>query len=251
MKKIYGINPIKILLRQKEAGLTRIYVSSGRGGSAAREIIDLARQKKIPVEIRQRQNLDELAGNKNHQGVVGLSESYSYRDLNVLIKNRNKFSKYDLILILDSVMDPQNLGSIIRSACCLGSNGVIIPTDRAAPVTAAVIKASAGSALQIPVARVANLSQVIDSLKEKGFWVFGTATRGGKDLRQADFNCSVALLLGGEAKGIRPLLQKKCDFLLSISMAGNFDSLNVAVAAGIIQHEIFRQRNQALTAEVK
>ncbi|MBN1474454.1 MAG: 23S rRNA (guanosine(2251)-2'-O)-methyltransferase RlmB [Syntrophaceae bacterium] len=244
MEKVYGVNPVKIILRQKETGLTKIYVSSGRGGAAAQEIIDLARQKNVPVEVRPRQYLDELTANQNHQGFVGLTKTYSYSDLDTLIANRNKLSKFSLVLILDSVVDPQNLGSIIRSAYCMGANGVIIPSDRAASITATVVKASAGSVLQMPVARETNLSQTIKYLKEKGFWVFGAEANGGQDPREADFNCHVALLLGGEAKGIRPLLKKQCDFLLSIPMAGKFDSLNVAVAAGIIQYEIFCRRNQ-------
>ena len=244
MEKVYGINPVKILLCQPDSGLVKLYVSSGRDDSAAGAIVTVARQKNIPVEIKNRQELNKLTGNKNHQGVVGICKSYAYSNLDDLLKNRSKFSKFDLVLILDTIMDPQNLGSIIRSAYCLGTNGVIIPVDRAAPVTAAVIKASAGSALQIPVARVGNLSRTIDDLKEKGFWVFGAEARGGKDLRDVDFNCSAALLLGGEAKGIRPLLRKKCDFLLNIPMAGSFDSFNVAVATGIILYEIFRRRSE-------
>lgn len=249
MEAIYGINPIKVLLGQQETGLEKIVVSSGRSGPAISEIIEIARQKKIPVEIHRRQDLDELTGSQNHQGVVGMCKSYVYADLDVLIKNRNKFFNFDLILVLDSIMDPQNLGSIIRSAHCLGANGVVIPTDRAAGVTAAVIKASAGSVCQLPVARATNLSQTIDYLKGNGFWIFGAETHGGKDLRELDFDCSVALILGGEAKGIRPLLKKKCDFLLTIPMSVNFDSFNVAVAAGIIQYEIFCQRSRTSTAK--
>jgi 23S rRNA (guanosine2251-2'-O)-methyltransferase len=145
-------------------------------------------------------------------------------------------------------MDPQNLGSIIRTAHCLGANGVVIPADRAAPVTAAVNKASAGSVRQIPISRVINLSQTLDYLKDKGFWVFGAEAHDGNNLQEMDFNCPVVLVLGGEAKGIRPLVKKKCDFLLTIPMAGSFDSLNVAVAAGIVQYEIFCQRSQVKTA---
>ena len=247
MEAIYGINPVKVLLRQQETGLERIIIASGRGGSVVAEIIETARQKKIPVEFRVRQCLDELAGSFDHQGVIGLRQAFVYVDLDVLIKNRNKSFNFDLILILDSIMDPQNLGSIIRTAHCLGANGVVIPTDRAAPVTAAVIKASAGSAEQLPVARVTNLSQTIDYLKDKGFWVFGAEAHAGNNLREMDFNCPVVLVLGGEAKGIRPLIKKKCDFLLTIPMAGSFDSFNVAVAAGIIQYEIFCQRSMKKT----
>jgi len=247
MEAIYGINPVKVLLQQQETGLERIIIASGRGGSVVAEIIETARQKKIPVEFRVRQCLDELAGSFDHQGVIGLRQAFVYLDLDVLIKNRSKSFNFDLILILDSIMDPQNLGSIIRTAHCLGANGVVIPTDRAAPVTAAVIKASAGSAEQLPVARVTNLSQTIDYLKDKGFWVFGAEAHAGNNLREMDFNCPVVLVLGGEAKGIRPQIKKKCDFLLTIPMAGSFDSFNVAVAAGIIQYEIFCQRSMKKT----
>ena len=247
MEAIYGINPVKVLLRQQKTGLEKIIIASGRGGSVVEEIIETARQKKIPVEFRVRQCLDELAGRFDHQGVIGLRQDFVYVDLDVLIKNRSKSFNFDLILILDSIMDPQNLGSIIRTAHCLGANGVVIPTDRAAPVTAAVIKASAGSAEQLPFARVTNLSQTIDYLKDQGFWVFGAEAHAGTNLREIDFNCPVVLVLGGEAKGIRPLIKKKCDFLLTIPMTGSFDSFNVAVAAGIIQYEIFCQRSMKKT----
>jgi 23S rRNA (guanosine2251-2'-O)-methyltransferase len=250
MEAIYGINPVKVLLGQQETGLTKIIVASGRGGSVVVEIIETARQKKIPVEFCVRQRLDELAGRLDHQGVIGLRQDFVYADLEALIKNRNKSFNFDLILILDSIMDPQNLGSIIRTAHCLGANGVVIPTDRAASITAAVVKASAGSAEQLPVARVTNLSQTIDYLKDKGFWVFGAEAHSGTNLREMDFNCPVVLVLGGEAKGIRPLIKKKCDFLLTIPMAGSFDSFNVAVAAGIIQYEIFCQRSMKKTVPI-
>lgn len=246
MEKVYGINPIKVLLHQAETRLIKLYISSSRSDSKVQEIINVARKKNIPVEIRQRNKLDELTGNKTHQGIVGILKPYQYTGLEALIKNRNKFSKFDLIIILDSVMDPQNLGSVIRSACCFGANGVIIPVNRASPVTSAVIKASAGSAWQIPVSRVTNLFKTIDFLKKKGFWIFGAETQGGKDLRQVEFNCHAAILLGGEAKGVRPLLRKQCDFLVSIPIVSDFDSFNVAMAAGIIQYEIFSQRNEKI-----
>jgi len=244
MEAVYGINPIRVLLDQQIPPLKKIIVASGRGGSTVQAIVETAQKKNIPVEWKPRQLLDDLAGRQDHQGIVGLRNAFTYGDLDSILKNRNPLSPHDLILILDSIVDPQNLGSIIRSAHCLGANGVVIPTDRAASVTPAVIKASAGSAEKIPVSRVTNLSQTIDELKEKGFWVFGAEAHHGKNVRDQDFNCSVALVLGSEAKGIRPLLKKKCDFLITIPMAGHFDSFNVAVAAGIIQYEIFMQRRR-------
>ena len=242
MEVVYGINPIKILLAQEASPLKKIIIADGRGGSSAKEIIDVARQKKIPVERRERPYLDELTGGTDHQGVVGFRDSFVYAELDDLLKNRNPHLSQDLILILDSILDPQNLGSIIRSAHCLGANGVVIPTDRAASVTPAVIKVSAGSAEQLPIARVTNLSQTIDYLKDKGFWIYGADVQGGNNIREQNFNSPVVLVLGSEAKGIRPLVKKKCDFLVTIPMAGNFDSFNVAVAAGIIQYEIFLKR---------
>lgn len=245
MDVIYGINSIKDLLRQTEAGCEKVIVASGRSGFSIKEIIENARQRNIPVEYFQRKYLDKIAGTDENQGIIALCKPFVYSDLDVLISNRNRYFNHDLILILDSIMDPQNLGSIIRTAHCMGANGVVIPEDRAASVTAAVRKASAGSVQQIPIARVVNISNVIDDLKDKGFWVFGAEAHGGKNLKDADFNCSVVLVLGSEAKGIRPLIRKKCDFLITLPLTGKFDSLNVSVAAGIIQYEIFCQRTRS------
>jgi 23S rRNA (guanosine2251-2'-O)-methyltransferase len=242
MEVIYGINSIMDLLRQNTSGCKKIIIASGRGANSVKEITDAARMKDIPVESCERRYLEKLTGTADNQGIAALCNDFVYADLDVLIQNRNKNFKFDLIVMADSVMDPQNLGSIIRVAHCLGANGVVIPGDRAAQVTAAVYKASAGSVGQIPVARVVNLSQTLDDLKDRGFWVFGAEAHNGKSLREMDFNCSVVLVMGGEEKGIRPLVKKKCDFLITIPIAGDFDSLNVAVATGIIQYEIYCQR---------
>jgi 23S rRNA (guanosine2251-2'-O)-methyltransferase len=242
MEAVYGINPIKVLLSGQDASLKRIIVAEGRGGPAVKEIIDVARRKKVPVEWRRRQYLDELTGRTDHQGIVGFRDSFLYADMDVLLQNRNPCMSHDLILILDGILDPQNLGSIIRSAYCLGANGVVIPADRAASVTPAVMKASAGSAERLPVARVTNVSRTIDDLKERGFWVFGAEAHGGKDIREHNFNVHAVLVLGSEDRGIRPLVKKKCDFLVTIPMSAKFDSFNVAVAAGIIQYAFLLHR---------
>lgn len=246
MEVIYGINTIRDLLRQNKDGWEKIIIASGRKGSSVKEIIDIAHQRKIPLEFGERKYLDKLSGTAEHQGVIAFYKSFVYADLDVVIGNRNPSFNVDLILVLDSIMDPQNLGSIIRTAHCLGANGVVIPEDRAAQVTAGVYKASAGSIQNLPIARVVNLAQSLDYLKSKGFWVFGADAHEGKKVQEMDFQCSVALVLGGEEKGIRPLVRKKCDFLMTIPMAGDFDSLNVSVAAGIIQYEILRQRQNQI-----
>lgn len=242
MEVVYGINSIVELLRRQKSDLKKIIIASGRTGASLKEIITLAREKVIPVEFNKRRYLDELAGTSAHQGIIALCKPFAYADIDEILKNRCQSFKFDLILVLDSIMDPQNLGSIIRTAYCFGANGIIIPEDRAASVTPIVYKTSAGSVTQIPIARVINISQAIDYLKDKGFWVFGAEARGGTNLYEMDFNCSVVLVLGGEAKGIRSLVKKKCDFLLTIPILGNFDSLNVAVASGVILYEIFCQR---------
>ncbi|MEN6624214.1 MAG: 23S rRNA (guanosine(2251)-2'-O)-methyltransferase RlmB [Smithella sp.] len=242
MDIIYGINPIKTLLQQQQTELEKVIIAAGRSGPSLTEIIKAVRQKNIPLEFKTRKYLDELVGNPDHQGVAGLCKPFVYSDLEKLLVNRSPKSNFDLILILDSIMDPQNLGAIIRTSYCMGANGVIIPTDRAASVTASVIKASAGSTGQLPITRVINLSQTIDYLKEKGFWIFGSDAHENGKLKEMDFNCNVVLILGSEAKGIRPLVKKKCDFLFSIPTQRNFDSLNVSVAAGIIEYEISSMR---------
>ena len=251
MEVIYGINSIRDLLRQKKDGWEKIIIASGRSGSFVKEVIEIAGTRKIPVEFCERKYLDKLAETPEHQGIIAFRKSFVYADLDVLIKNRNKSSKFDLILVLDSIMDPQNLGSIIRTSHCMGANGVVIPEDRSAQVTAAVNKASAGSVQYIPIVKVVNLAQTLDYFKDKGFWVFGADAHGGSNLRDMDFNSSVVLVLGGESKGIRPLVKKKCDFLITVPLAEDFDSLNVSVAAGIIQYEILSQRNKENTSKNK
>ncbi len=153
-----------------------------------------------------------------------------------------KGSRYSLVILLDSITDPQNLGSIIRTAHCCGANGVIIPENRSASVTASVAKASAGAVYCLPTAMVVNMVRTIEYLKEKGFWIYGAAAESEVSIHAPDYEGDIGLVLGSEGKGIRPLIRRKCDFLISIPMRGQVASLNVSVAAGIIIHEIFRKR---------
>lgn len=245
MDLVYGMNSVKELLRQDRSVSEKIMIASGRNENSIREIIHLAKVKHIPVEFCPKKQLDKLTGNNDHQGVVCFCKKFTYADLGDILKNRTSQKDFAFVLILDSIMDPHNLGSIIRTACCLGADGVVIPEDRAAKVTATVSKTSAGSVWQIPVAKVVNLSQAIDYLKDHGFWIVGAEARAGQSIREMDFNCPVALVLGGEARGIRPLIKKKCDFLVNIPMTRNFNSLNVSVAAGIILYELMTQRGAA------
>jgi len=241
MEVIYGINPLKEALISGGEGVTRIVVARGRSESAISEIRTLATQQGIPVEVRERAFLDNLAGRASHQGVLGVCKAYRYQDLDDVIANRHPSCLYDLVLILDGIMDPHNLGALIRTAHCFGVNGVILPENRAASVTATVIKTSAGATRHLPVARVANIAQALDELKNRGFWIFGADAHAAQSVSLPDYQGAVGLVMGGEGKGIRPLIRKKCDFLISIPMLGKIDSLNVSVSAGIIMHEIRRK----------
>jgi 23S rRNA (guanosine2251-2'-O)-methyltransferase len=237
---IFGINPLLEALKSRDLRIKKIVIAENRGGDALRKIVNLAKQRGIPLEFRERSTLDRLTHQKNHQGFVGICESFEYVSVDDVIANCSSGLKYNLILILDSIMDPQNLGSLIRTAHCFGANGVIIPENRSAAVTASVMKASAGAAHHLPVAMVVNISQTIEYLKEKDFWIYGADPVSGGHISVYNYENHVCLVMGSEGRGIRPLIKKKCDFLLSIPITGKVDSLNVSVAAGIILYEMLR-----------
>lgn len=241
MQVIYGINPLLEIIRSHPATLEKIYVAEGRGGAAVQAILKLAADHRIPVECGGRDRLEKLAPRCVHQGVVGLCREHAYATVDEVIANRHAKSKYDLVVLLDSVTDPQNLGSIIRTAHCCGANGLIIPENRAASVTASVAKASAGAFQHLPVAMVVNLVRTIEYLKEREFWIYGADAEASSDMRLPDYEGHVALVMGSEGRGIRPLVRKNCDFLISIPMRGRVASLNVSVAAGVVLFEILRK----------
>ncbi|MGO9138960.1 MAG: 23S rRNA (guanosine(2251)-2'-O)-methyltransferase RlmB [Syntrophales bacterium] len=240
MQVIFGVNPLLEDLKSQPGRVSKIIVAQGRGGEAVEKILRLAKQKGIHIEFRERSYLDRKAGQGSHQGIVGFCEPFAYASVDDIITNRHPDLKYSLILILDSITDPQNLGTLIRTAHCCGANGVIIPENRSASVTGTVIKASAGAANHTPIARVVNVSNAIDYLKEQGFWIYGTDPATGKDFRSFDYDGQIGLVMGSEGTGMRPLIRRKCDFHLSIPTKGKIDSLNVSVAAGIILYEILR-----------
>ncbi len=239
---IYGVNPVLEALRSGELPIERVLIAKGRSGAAVEPVLKLAEERGIPLGFVDRRELDRLAGRTAHQGAAALCRPYRYASLEEAAGKDNDRGRR-LVVILDGVTDPQNLGAIIRTACCFGASGVVIPEHRAAPVTPAVMKASAGAAGRIPVARVVNLVQAVDALKEMGFWVYGTDAAGGTEAAAASFEGDAAVVMGSEGSGLRPLIRRKCDFLISIPMGGGFDSLNVSVAAGIILYEISRRRN--------
>jgi 23S rRNA (guanosine2251-2'-O)-methyltransferase len=240
MQVIYGINPVLEILKNERGDARKIILAEGRRGEDVKRIIELAAVRGIQVEILKREALDRRAGTAAHQGVLCLCGEFAYASLEEIVASHHPAFPGSLVLLLDGIEDPQNLGSLIRTAHCFGANGVVIPRDRAAGITPAVIKASAGAAGHTPVAQVVNVTQAIEFLKENGFWIYGTDAGADKDLGSVLFEGNVGLVMGSEGKGMRPLVRKHCDVLLSIPLFGRVDSLNVSVAAGILLHEIRR-----------
>jgi 23S rRNA (guanosine2251-2'-O)-methyltransferase len=221
--------------------LEKVVVADGRGGAEARRILKLAAAHGIPVDFGGRDKLDKMAPHQVHQGVAGICREHAYATVDDVIASRHAKSKYNLVILLDSITDPQNLGSIIRTAHCCGANGVIIPENRAASVTASVAKASAGAVQYLPTAMVVNLVRTIEYLKERDFWIYGTDAEASLGVWEPDYQGNIALVMGSEGRGIRPLIRKQCDFLISIPMRGQVASLNVSVATGVILFEILRK----------
>lgn len=242
MLTIYGIHPVMEALESGENKIEKILIAKGRRGKDVQKIQRVASGQGIPVFFEDREYLDGRAQCKSHQSVACILWEFHYTAIEDILLTSGEPNGAKLVLILDCIEDPHNLGSLIRTGHCFGVKGIIIPEDRTAPVTPTVIKASAGAALHTPVARVVNISKAIDYLQKKGFWIYGADAAEGSPLGSFDYEGSVGLVMGSEKKGIRPLVKKKCDFLVSIPMAGRLDSLNVSVAAGIIIHEITRRK---------
>ncbi|MEA1970248.1 MAG: 23S rRNA (guanosine(2251)-2'-O)-methyltransferase RlmB [Thermodesulfobacteriota bacterium] len=247
MQIIYGIHPVVEALRIGGKIEKVILLKGGKPGGV-REILEITARRKIPVVFREREHLDTTAGTSHHQGVVCICGEYRYAGMDEVLSDC-KSRKNALILILDGITDPQNLGSLIRTALCFGASGVIIPENRAASITPAVIKASAGAVMHLPVVRVVNISRIIDNLKEEGFWIYGADATRGKSLHSPDHSTYTGLVMGSEGKGIRPLVRKKCDFLISIPMTAIISSLNVSVSGGIILYEMTRNWNSLKVQE--
>jgi 23S rRNA (guanosine2251-2'-O)-methyltransferase len=216
-------------------------VATGAHGEVITEIVDEARAKKINLQSVDRRRLDDLA--MNHQGVIAEAAPFAYTTLEEVIEAA-RVSVAPLVLVLDVLQDPQNLGSLLRTAAAAGAQGVVIPEHRAVGVTPAVVKASAGAIERLKIAQVTNLSRAIDALKEVGIWAVGLDASAPTEYHTADLNRPLALVVGGEGKGLRPLVRQHCDMVVSLPMPGAIESLNAAVAGSIVLYEALRQRGQ-------
>jgi 23S rRNA (guanosine2251-2'-O)-methyltransferase len=239
---IYGINPILEALRSERQPLNKIILAEGREGGPVRLLRQLAREKGIPVQVSPRDALDRLAGTGHHQGILGFAAASSYSTWEDLLDRVRSAQGKAIVLVLDSIEDPQNLGSLIRTAEACGVKGVILPKDRAAGITPAVVKASAGAVAHLPIVRVTNLANTLEELKKEGFWIVGADSHAEKSLYDLKFDMNVGVVIGSEGKGVRPLLLKRCDYAVSIPMRGKVSSLNAGIAGAVILFEILRQQ---------
>jgi 23S rRNA (guanosine2251-2'-O)-methyltransferase len=237
VSRLIGVHSVEEALRGGSA-IERILIARGRQGARVDEIVNLARSRGVPVRFETRESLDRLTGTRAHQGIVALAGSKVAVGLEDLIANS---LDHGVIVLLDGIEDPQNLGAIIRTALAAGANGVVIPERRAAGLTEAVARASAGALLHLPVARVKNLVRAMEELKDAGYWLAGLDENAPKDYTQADLTGRLAIVMGSEGKGLHELARKRCDFLVSIPTSGPVRSLNVSVAAGVVLFEALRQ----------
>ncbi|MGN0990684.1 MAG: 23S rRNA (guanosine(2251)-2'-O)-methyltransferase RlmB [Candidatus Ventricola sp.] len=231
---LVGRNPIREALRAGR-DIEKLLVARGELIGSAREIVAMARDAKIIVQEVDRVRLDQMA--PNHQGLIAVASAYSYKTVDDMLALAKARGEDPLLVILDGVTDPHNLGAIIRSAECAGAHGVIIPERRAVGLTPAAVKASAGAVEYLPVAREVNLNRVIERLKREGIWIYGTAMNG-EDYRRVDFSGPAALVIGSEGEGMSRLVEENCDKIVSLPMKGHIDSLNASVAAGILLYAV-------------
>ncbi|MDQ6653389.1 MAG: 23S rRNA (guanosine(2251)-2'-O)-methyltransferase RlmB [Acidobacteriota bacterium] len=242
---IYGLIPVLEALRVGHKQLEQIAIAEGARPERLRELLELAKRNKVPVHRVPRLALDRAVPGVTHQGVVARTAVSHYRGAEELLEelgNQVNSPNKPLILGLDAVEDPRNLGAILRTAECAGVGGIFIPERRAVGLTATVAKAAAGALEHVSVARVTNLVQLIEQLKQRNIWVIGAAADGTADYTQWDWTVSSALFLGGEGAGLHRLVRERCDALVRIPVHGRIESLNVSVAAGIILYEALRQR---------
>jgi 23S rRNA (guanosine2251-2'-O)-methyltransferase len=248
MDLIYGIHSVYECLRFNSKAVERIYCSQGSAGRRLQEIIDLARKLGIPVKFEPSAALDRKTGHAAHQGVVAVCGAQSYTAFEDIL---TQLSAQPLLIILDSITDPRNLGAVLRTSAVFGVDGVIIPKDNAAGLSSTVSKTAEGAVEHVRVARVTNLVRAIQMLKEHGVWVIGLESGQQTRCDQVDYNRSIALVFGNEGVGLRRLVRENCDILASIVTPGPLHSLNVSVAAGIAIYEVVRYRRGERVKDVK
>ena len=238
--KIEGRNAVMEALRSGRS-VDKLYVLDGCQDGPVRSIIRAARKGDTIINFVEKSRLDQLSETGHHQGVIAITASYDYSTVEDILEKARSKGEPPFILFLDNIEDPHNLGAIIRTANLAGAHGVIIPKRRAAGLTATVARTSAGALNYTPVAKVTNMAKTIEDLKKEGLW-FVCADMGGTRMYDLDLKGPIGLVIGNEGDGVSKLVREKCDFIASIPMKGDIDSLNASVAAGVLAFEIVRQR---------
>lgn len=240
MPIVYGRNPVKELIASEKT-VNKIYIQKG-----LKELFDIKKEainKKIVVVDSDKYKLDKLAENKPHQGIVAAYTEYEYYDIEDILKEARLKKEEPLVIILDKIEDPQNLGAVIRTAECMGAHGVVIPKRNACAITDTVEKVAAGACSYVKVARVANITEAIKKLKNNGLWIYGLDMDGEANIYDYDLTGSIGIVVGNEGQGISRLVKENCDAILKIPMYGKINSLNASASMAMTTYEICRQRN--------
>jgi 23S rRNA (guanosine2251-2'-O)-methyltransferase len=249
---LYGHHPVNEALRAGKRTIAEIWLARDKSSPRLNQVEERAHSSDIALTRVSPARLTALAGSERHQGVCARVSGYPYIGLDDLVKGKNEepadWSLPVCLLLLDSIQDPHNLGALIRTAYCAGIDGVVIPKDRSAAASPDVSRISAGALEHTRLTRATNLVKVISALKSRGLWVAGLDRSGGDTLFSMDFTVPLAIVVGSEEKGLRPLVKKNCDMLVNIPQMGDVDSLNASVAGGIVMYEVFRQRQAIRTS---
>jgi 23S rRNA (guanosine2251-2'-O)-methyltransferase len=240
-----GPHAVLEALRAGRRVLRRIWLARREQAGSIAGLLSLARERGVPVQVRPRGDLDRVVQGVPHQGVLAEVGPFPYEESEELVSRALRSSQAAFLIALDGIQDPQNLGAIIRTAEAAGAHGLILPRDRAAAVTPAAVRASAGAAEYLAVARVTNLAAFLEWVKAQGVWVAGADPAGGRLLYSVDLKGPVVLVIGGEGRGLRPLIRSRCDVKIRIPILGKVESLNASSAAAVCIFEVVRQRHGA------
>lgn len=240
VRQLEGKNPILEALKSG-IEIEKIMVAKGRRETNAQELFQLAKEKNIRIQFVDRKKLDYTSKTGNHQGMIAIANEYGYVDIDEIVCIAQNRGESPLVVILDKITDPHNFGAIIRTANACGVHGIVIPKNRSVDITPIVVKASAGAVEHMAVCKVSNLTQIINELKDRGFWIAG-ADIEGEHYYKKDLTGPLAIIIGSEGSGMSRLVKEQCDFLISVPMYGEIQSLNASVAAGIIMSEAAKQR---------
>ena len=238
---VIGRNSVLELIKSGK-DINKLYIQKGNRHGSINEIISRARENKIVIKEVEKNKLDEMCENQNHQGVIATVPPFEYSDIDDILNLAKQKNEDPFIVILDEIEDPHNLGSIIRTAECAGAHGVIIPKRRSAEVNSTVNKTSAGAVQYVKVARVNNLNDTIKYLKENDVWIYGTDAGAKSYYNEQNYRGGVAIVIGSEGYGMNKLVAKNCDFLVKIPLRGKINSLNASVSAAIMMYEVLNQR---------